>query len=75
MNIVMRYRGLLAVLVVLALQYPAFLFGQHMGDMVSELPQEFSEHPIRMLLGLAFDVLIVGVVTWATCIRKRTSDQ
>lgn len=71
---IMRYRGLLAVLAALMLAYPLFLFGTHIGDVMSELPQDFREHPLRMIFGFALNVLIVGVVTWATCIRKRPVD-
>lgn len=69
-----KYQGLLAALVVLLLAYPAVMLGQHIGNMSAELPQAFRERPLSMLVGLVLNVLIVGTVTWAICIRKRPSD-
>lgn len=75
MKTIMRYRGLLAVLAVALLLYPAFLLGCHLGGEIAELPQHFREHPIRMLLGFSLNLLIAGFVTWATCFRKRRDPQ
>ncbi len=73
MKVIMRYRGLLAVLAALMLAYPAFLFGQHMGDLaVSELPQHFDEHPVLMTFLFALNLWIIAV-TWGTCICKRSA--
>lgn len=70
MKEIMRYRGLLAVLAALLMAYPAFMFGMHIGDAVSDLPQDFHDHPVRVLFGFALNLVIVGAVTWATCIHK-----
>ncbi len=69
-----KHQGLLAMSVVLLLAYPAFMLGQHIGDVLTELPQAFRERPLSMLFGLVLNVLIVAAIIWATCIRKRSGD-
>lgn len=66
-----RIRGLVVIAVVITLAYPAFLFGEFLGNEVMELPQAITERPYQVVLGVVVNFLVLGFLLHLTRSRRQ----
>lgn len=68
-----KIRGFVAVAVVIALAYPAFLFGGFLGNETAELPQAIAERPYSVLVGVVVNLVVLGFLLWLIRRQSRTT--
>lgn len=68
-----KIRGLVAVAVVIALAYPAFLFGGFLSNETAGLPQAIAERPYSVSVGVMVNLVVLGFLLWLIRCQSRTT--